>query len=183
MIDGRPRINPQRALTAPIVAGIAAMCVISVSGSPRSASCGKPSTSALIRVLAERIRARGVPVEILAPEAPDWASAPAYVRAIVMADTMTSDITVGNVSSWHYWIAVSKYDYRDGLIYTNDGTEDVLPTKRLWVLGQFSRFVRPGSVRISAVSTSRAIRVAGFVDPESKRISLVMTNELSRPRV
>ena len=68
--------------------------------------------------------------------------------ALVMANVIHDDLTIANVTSWQYWIAVSKYQYRDGLIYVNPLGQDVLQTKRLWALGNYSRFIRPGFVRL-----------------------------------
>ena len=58
--------------------------------------------------------------------------------------------------SWQWWRAIAEKDYKDGLIrvYPDatllDGRfED---SKLLWTLGNYSRFVRPGAIRLS-VST------------------------------
>lgn len=37
--------------------------------------------------------------------------------ALVLAATIHEDMVYSNASSWQYWIAVSPYDYRDGLLY------------------------------------------------------------------
>lgn len=72
--------------------------------------------------------------------------------ALVLARTVHSDLTIASAVSWQYWIAVSRYDYHDGLLYTDyverGDEESVEETKRLWALGNFSRFVRPGADRI-----------------------------------
>jgi len=56
-------------------------------------------------------------------------------------------------SAWHWWTAVSLENYKDGLIYTdysNPGDpETIYPSKTLWALGNFSRFIRPGAIRVS----------------------------------
>src|SRR5699024_1909965 len=74
--------------------------------------------------------------------------------ALVLARTVHSDLTIANAAAWQYWIAVSRYDYRDGLLYTDyvgPGDEESLhETQRLWALGNYSRFLRPGARRIGA---------------------------------
>lgn len=72
--------------------------------------------------------------------------------ALVLARTVHSDLTIANVGSWQLWIAVSRYDYHDGLLYTDyvlpGDRETLQETKRLWALGNYSRFIRPGSARV-----------------------------------
>jgi O-glycosyl hydrolase len=70
--------------------------------------------------------------------------------ALELANTVQTDLTTLNVTSWQYWIAVSCYDYRDGLVYVFTGNHAIVETKRLWALGNFSRFIRPGYVRIDS---------------------------------
>ncbi len=69
--------------------------------------------------------------------------------ALVLADTVREDLVYGNASSWQYWIAVSKYDYRDGLVYVDPPALSFALTKKLWALGNYSRFVDRGARRIA----------------------------------
>ena len=95
--------------------------------------------------------------------------------ALVLARTVHSDLTIANVSAWQYWIAVSRYDYHDGLLYTDyvaPGDEETIQqTQRLWALGNYSRFLRPGARRIglevapSDQSEGEMARIP-FVEPE-----------------
>jgi len=77
--------------------------------------------------------------------------------ALTLAKTVHADLTLADVTSWQYWIAVSRYDYRDGLLYTDyvqaGDEESFEETKRLWAMGNFSRFVRPGTVRVEVTSS------------------------------
>ncbi len=71
--------------------------------------------------------------------------------ALRVARVIHYDLTVANASAWHWWLALSPYDYKDGLIYTDyrrTGEQNVLPSKTLWTLGNFSRFIRPGASRV-----------------------------------
>jgi O-glycosyl hydrolase len=74
--------------------------------------------------------------------------------ALYLARVIHNDLAVANASAWHWWLAVSPYDYKDGLVYvdkekTNGSYHD---SKLLWALGNYSRFIRPGAVRIAAQS-------------------------------
>ncbi|MGP9536363.1 glycoside hydrolase [Brachybacterium sp. AOP43-C2-M15] len=95
--------------------------------------------------------------------------------ALVLARTVHADLTIANATAWQYWIAVSRYDYRDGLIYTDfvaPGDEETIEeTQRLWALGNYSRFLRPGARRIgleveTAERTEGAMARIPFVVPQ-----------------
>lgn len=101
--------------------------------------------------------------------------------ALTLANTVHEDITDGGVTSWQYWIAVSKYDFHDGLIYTDEGTQHIIETKRLWAMGNFSRFVRPGAVRIDASASADQLRVAAFRKSQDGSIVLVVINTAPQP--
>jgi O-glycosyl hydrolase len=44
------------------------------------------------------------------------------------------------------------------------------------VLGNYSRFVRPGAVRVHAESDSEVVRVSAYVDPSTGALTLVAIN-------
>lgn len=97
--------------------------------------------------------------------------------ALYVARVIHYDITVAQASSWQWWTALSPYDYKDGLIYLDDGKSNGIgsgdagldaslklngearTSKLLWALGNFSRFVRPGMVRVEIASAT------GVIDP------------------
>lgn len=70
--------------------------------------------------------------------------------AIYILRTLHYDMTVAEAVSWQWWLGVSPYDYKDGLVYVDYNTDDgnFYPSKMLWGLGHFSRFVRPGMQRV-----------------------------------
>ena len=89
--------------------------------------------------------------------------------------------------SWSWWLSVSQGDYEDGLVYWNK-TEDgnVLNTyKRYYVMGQFSRYVPEGSVRIEAKYSDfigmNGIDCVAFERPDGK-IVLIIVNDNSSAR-
>lgn len=114
---------------------------------------------------------------------------------LYVAKVIHHDLTVANVTSWAWWLAVSTYNYSDGLVYINDpaGGYDanamktdgmVSDSKQLWCFGNFSRFVRPGMVRVSATLTdapSPALAagtqmVSAYKDPSTKKFVIVFIN-------
>ena len=70
--------------------------------------------------------------------------------ALYVARVIHHDLVYGNACSWSWWRAAGG-DYRDGLIriYGSDDmtTGWAADSKLMWVIGNFSRFVRPGAVR------------------------------------
>lgn len=70
--------------------------------------------------------------------------------ALALVNTMAEDLTLLNAESWTYWIAVSAYDYRDGLIYVDRDAHTYETTKRLYAMGNFSKFVNIGASRVKA---------------------------------
>jgi O-glycosyl hydrolase len=102
--------------------------------------------------------------------------------ALTLANTIHEDLTLAGVNAWQYWIAVSKYDYRDGLLYVDQGSQIVTETKRLWTFGNFSRFIRPGFHLISAIINSETLKVSAFIDPAKTEIILVVINPKAEPR-
>ncbi len=76
--------------------------------------------------------------------------------ALYVARIIHYDLTVANASSWSWWLAISPYDFKDGLIYAerNESDGTVEDSKMLWALGNFSRFIRPGAQRIDLTSAN-----------------------------
>jgi O-glycosyl hydrolase len=70
--------------------------------------------------------------------------------ALYVARVIHNDLANANASAWHWWLAVSPYDYKDGLVYIDKNKENgsFQTSKMLWALGNFSAFIRPGAVRI-----------------------------------
>jgi O-glycosyl hydrolase len=100
--------------------------------------------------------------------------------ALVLANTIHEDLALANVTSWQYWIAVSRYFYRDGLIYVNLSDHAFIETKRLWAMGNFSRYVRPGDVRIGAEVGASDLSVSAYRSPDAAQMVVVVINNESR---
>ncbi|WP_238650927.1 glycoside hydrolase [Paenibacillus piscarius] len=79
--------------------------------------------------------------------------------ALQVARTIHFDLTEANAAAWQWWTAVSKVDYKDGLIYTDfkqaGDEQNILTSKILWSLGNYSRFIRPGAERIALTGLSQ----------------------------
>lgn len=86
--------------------------------------------------------------------------------ALHVARTIHFDLARANASAWQWWTAVSKENYKDGLIYTdynNPGDEqNILTSKMLWALGNYSKFIRPGAQRIELTGLDEEARSGLF---------------------
>ena len=85
-----------------------------------------------------------------------------------------SFLTVAQVNAWHYWWLVAAGTDNSGLA----SSSDVL-AKRAYVLGQYSRFVRPDFYRIGVVTNQGPVLVSAFKDPLSLSFALVAVNPAS----
>lgn len=106
--------------------------------------------------------------------------------ALYCSRVIHTDLVEANARSWQWWLAISPYDYKDGLVYIdknkNDG--DVLDSKMLWALGNYSRFIRPGAQRIvvsrsdlrNTLQTLDGIMVSAFQDTTSGKFISVVIN-------
>jgi glucuronoarabinoxylan endo-1,4-beta-xylanase len=80
-------------------------------------------------------------------------------------------MTVAEANAWHYWWLITGNGVgNQGLLDGNAAT-----TKRLFVLGQYSRFVRPGFYRIAATNTGTAF-ISAYKDPVSGNFAIVAVN-------
>lgn len=107
--------------------------------------------------------------------------------ALYLAKVIHQDLAIANASAWNWWIAVSPYNYKDGLIYIDKNKENgnIYESKMLWALGNYSRFIRPGYKRIGIENSDKnpdKVLVSGFQDPESEDLTLVLVNSSSQAR-
>ncbi len=93
--------------------------------------------------------------------------------ALPMATTLHNDMTKANLNAWHIWWLYNAKG-NGGCLY--DTTNNVW-TKRLWVLGNYARFVRPGFVRVSTSGTVPAkVFVSAYQNPTDGTLVVVAIN-------
>jgi O-glycosyl hydrolase len=101
--------------------------------------------------------------------------------ALYLARVIHSDLVFANASAWHWWTAISAYDYKDGLVYIDKQKENgnYYESKMLWALGNYSRFIRPGykRVKISASSgDSQSFLYSAYKDAATGKLVVVAIN-------
>lgn len=93
-----------------------------------------------------------------------------------MADVMHEDLVVAGVETWQWWLCVFTGGYKDALIYAHPRTRKIEPTKRLWTMANYSRFVRPGATRVGASAEGGDLRVSAYLTPDERGVALVIIN-------
>lgn len=107
--------------------------------------------------------------------------------ALDVARVIHCDLTLCNASAWQWWLAVSRWNYKDGLIYTDyvkeGDPESILPSKTLWAFGNYSRFVRPGAKRIALTGADDIHGLLGsaYKNAASSQAIMVFINMAERP--
>lgn len=118
--------------------------------------------------------------------------------AMYVARIIHNDMTLTNAKSWQWWTAITEVDYKDGLVYLDDGSEGdtgkmgghveslqfdgaVRDSKLLWIFGNYSRFIRPDMVRIKCElsedqSIENGVLVSAYKDKKKDRLVFVFTN-------
>ena len=117
--------------------------------------------------------------------------------ALYMGKIIHCDLTYGNMASWNYWttFAQEKWSQKnrfyllrmnaqgdnDNESYgdlTKGGT--ITDNPNLWVLGNYSRFIRPGYKRISHTTNKtedlNTLLGSAYISPDGKRIVTVYVN-------
>jgi glucuronoarabinoxylan endo-1,4-beta-xylanase len=94
-------------------------------------------------------------------------------NGILVAQWIYDAVVVGGASAWHYWWLVSAGDDNGGLL-----PNSLAMTKRLYTIGNFSKFVRPGyqlaSLGGSAVPSG--VQAVAFVNPANGGVAIVAIN-------
>ena len=99
---------------------------------------------------------------------------PGIEHAIRVARWINEAVTVGNANAWHYWWLRGANADNEGL--TGNSTNATAGTKRFFALGNYSRFVRPGWVRVGTTVTASGIEMVAFKKAATFEFAIVVTN-------
>lgn len=124
--------------------------------------------------------------------------------ALYVARVIHSDLTIANATHWSWWLGVTPSDFKDGLVYLDplegeDGPGkwtamqkdgEVLSSKLLWAMGNFSRFVRPGMVRVdvtyddnrSLEQAATSVMASAYLDKKTRELTIVLINTTKGPQ-
>ncbi|MDR2942513.1 MAG: hypothetical protein LBV17_07985 [Treponema sp.] len=102
-------------------------------------------------------------------------------NALFYARMIHYDFTFSETNAFLYWWLWKNQDrdrnFPGGLINVLDG-ETIVTSKRLYAIGQFSRFIRPGWFRIeSDTSPKYGIYSSAYRNPKTNEIAIVLVND------
>jgi glucuronoarabinoxylan endo-1,4-beta-xylanase len=92
------------------------------------------------------------------------------VNGVYYAQRVYLFLTQAQANAWHYWWIVPSGS-ETGLMTQSAGT-----TKRMFTIGQYSRFVRPNNYRIDATSSQSSVLVSAYKDTNSSAFAIVVVN-------
>lgn len=102
--------------------------------------------------------------------------------ALSWAQLIHKSLTGGGVSAWTWfllWGGVEGDDDNARLIAEAASGAGFVGSPTLYALGNFSKFIRPGFVRVAATSNDSALRVSAYKDLTSGQIVTVVINPTS----
>ena len=82
-------------------------------------------------------------------------------------------LTIANMNAWHFWWVYPCCN-DNGALWDKATNK---PSKRLWVMGNFSRFVRPGYVRVSATAApTSGVTLTAYCSSKDSKVVIVAAN-------
>jgi glucuronoarabinoxylan endo-1,4-beta-xylanase len=94
------------------------------------------------------------------------------------AKLINDQITIAGISAWNYWWLVETSDMAGGAFINLDtSTNNYDINKRLYAVGNYSRFIRPGYVRIDANANPESnVYVTAYKDNVTGKFVIVVLN-------
>ncbi|EGS21655.1 uncharacterized protein CTHT_0035200 [Thermochaetoides thermophila DSM 1495] len=83
-------------------------------------------------------------------------------RGLTWANHVYQAIVNANASAYLYWVGVQTGSTNSHMVHIDTNKQTVEPSKRLWALGQWSRFVRPGARRVGTNGGGGNLRISAF---------------------
>ena len=109
--------------------------------------------------------------------------------ALAVARVMHLDLTINNVSAWQWWLGATNVNTNDGLVYTDfqkpGDPETVYSSRLLWMIGNYSRFIRPGMRRIELSGVEddiQGLMRSAYKDEAGRKIVAVYVNMANEPQ-
>ena len=93
------------------------------------------------------------------PWNPAWDDGSA-ASGFTWAQRIYTGLTAGNISAFLHWWGVNTSNTNSGLLHLNGNTVEV--SSRFWAFANYSRFIRPGAIRIAATTADNNLEVSAF---------------------
>jgi glucuronoarabinoxylan endo-1,4-beta-xylanase len=78
------------------------------------------------------------------------------------AQRIYTGLTAANLSAFLHWWGVNTSNTNSGLLHLNGTTLEV--SKRFWAFANYSRFIRPGAIRIAATTSDSGLDLSAFMN-------------------
>jgi len=103
---------------------------------------------------------------------------PGIRDALYWAKIIHTHLAEDGVSAWFFWWAVNTHDNRGALIHLDLDKQTFVVANRLFSIGNYSRFIRPGFVRIETdVDATPGVSVSAYKGDPSHTLVVVAINE------
>ena len=96
--------------------------------------------------------------------------------ALTWAWLIHEQLALANVSAWLWWVLAYTWNPEDGTLIWLKPNGTFEPKKAFWALGQFSKFVRPGFIRMTTASAPANVAVSAYRDPITDQFVIVVLN-------
>lgn len=100
-------------------------------------------------------------------------------KGIDLANTICDDLTLLNATEWDWWVGVAGGDYCDGLVYVNANDHSYYTSKRLYTLGNYSKFINEGAKRVYLSENSSALRGCAFKNTDGSLVIVYINSSTS----
>lgn len=103
---------------------------------------------------------------------------PSMANAIKYAQLINDWMTVANANAWHYWQLIGIHGDNQGLTEISGAV-----SKRLYVMGNYSKFVRPGFYRIDVTPNKPQsyVSISAYKNGNTGALVVVVVNQNATP--
>ncbi|UVI28502.1 hypothetical protein [Paenibacillus spongiae] len=103
---------------------------------------------------------------------------PGMTSGLKFARQIHDFMTKANVNAWLYWTGAIPGSNDEGLINVYKDTNTFQLTKRYYAFGSFSKFIKPGYVRIGAADNPQSgVYTSAYKDPTTGKFTIVAVND------
>ena len=103
-------------------------------------------------------------------------------NGIAMAQQIDEALTTANAAAWHWWWGFGKEGDNEGLIGVDTNFYTLTIPKRFYVLGNFSKFIRPGYIRVGTSGGIANVQFEAYVNPANNNPVIVAINTNGSPQ-
>jgi len=95
-----------------------------------------------------------------------------------IANSVHDALAISDVSAYVYWFGVSRGATR-ALLQIDQAAGTYAVSKRLWAMAAYSRFIRPGAVRVDVQASDPALRVTAFDNADGSQVLEIINTSTS----